>query len=806
MRSFLRDLRFAARGLFRQPGFALVAVGTLALGIGANATVFSLVNAVLLRPLPYPRSEDLYLLRGAQPALQTENAPISYPNFTDLRRASSFEAVAISKTALFNLTEGRSVERVEGARVSPELLSVLRARPLLGRGFTAAEGEAGGPDVVVLGHGFWQRRFGGDRAMVGRTIGLDGRRYLVAGILPPRLAYPAPETDLWIPYQPQKSDELRGNNSLRAVARMRSGVTAPRANAELEVIGRRLAEQYAYTNAGWVFRLKPLREELVGGSRKALWILQVAAAVLLGIACVNVANLLLVRAAGRRLELAIRSALGAGRRRIVRQFLTESLLLGVAGGATGVSLAAAAGVLLRRLPAKILPRADEISLDVRVLIFGLAVSVGTALLFGIAPALRSGGRTLGEDLKSGRRGATRGVGDHRALRLLVISEVALALVLTAGAGLLLTSFLRLKHVPPGFDPEGLWTASVGLAPGRYPDPAKQVRYYREALERLSAIRGIQSAAVVGRIPLASFSNSTSFVVQGRPVAEGNEPNADYVAATPDYFATLRIPFVVGRAFTDRDDAQAPKVVLVNQAMARLHWPGESPIGRRVQLYGDEPMWREVVGIVGDVRLRGLEEAANPTLYVPLPQNAFAPHLKTASFLARLSPGTAATALGEARSALARVDPEQAVSPFRPMSAVVSDSLSPRRLNVHVTLVFGSLAAALAAVGISGVMAHAVAQRRQEIGIRMALGADRASVLRLVLKEGGALAAIGVAAGLILSIPCSRLLSGALFGVSPGNLAVYASVSVIILAISTAAIWIPARRAAAVDPLSALQAP
>lgn len=806
MRSFFGDLRFATRGLLRQPGFAFVAVGTLALGIGANATVFSLVNAVLLRPLPYPASEGLYLVRGAQPEFQTENQPISFPNFQDLKQARSFEAIAISKAAVFNLTESGKVERVDGARVSPELLSVLRARLALGRGFAAADGNAGGPDVVLLGHGFWRRRFGGDRSLVGKTIGLDGRRYLVTGILPPRLAYPAPETDLWIPFQPMKPDLLRGNNSLRALGRLRRGATAAAAGAELAVIGRRLAAQYADTDAGWTFRVKPLREEMIGGARKALWILQIAAAVLLGIACVNVANLLLVRAAGRRLELAIRSALGAGRSRIVRQFLTESLLLGAAGGAAGVALAAAAGVLLRRLPAKVLPRADEISLDVRVLLFGLAVSVGTALLFGIAPALRAGGRRLGEDLKSGRRGATRGAGDHRALRILVIAEVALALVLTAGAGLLLASFLRLKSVRPGFDPEGLWTSSVGLAFNRYPDPPKQSRYFRDALERLSNVHGVAKAAAVGRIPLANFSNSTSFVIKGRPVADGSEPNADYVSASPRYFSTMGIPILAGRDFTDRDDADAPKVVLVNQAMARLHWPGASPVGQRLQIYSDGTVWREVVGVVTDVKLRGLDEAANPTLYVPLPQNTFAPHLRTGSFVVRFSPGAPASTLVEARAVLARLDAEQAVSPFRPMSAVISDSLSSRRLNVDVTLLFGSLAAALAAVGISGVMAHAVAQRRQEIGIRMALGADRGDVLKLVLKEGGALAGIGVAAGLLLSVPCSRLLSGALFGVSSGNIGVHAAVAVLILAISTAAVWLPARRAAAVDPLSALQAP
>ena len=801
----LQDLRFAARTLRRSPGFAAVAVGTLALGIGANATIFAIVNSVLLRPLPYPRAEELYLIRGAQPALQTEAIPLSLPNFEDMRASRSFAAIAATRTLPLNLTEGETAERIEGARVTDGLPAVLGVGPLLGRAFTPEETAPAGPAVTILSDAFWRRRFGGERSVIGRTIGLDGRRFLVVGVLPPRLSYPNPDTDVWIPMQKLKPEEDRGRNFIRVVGRLRSGVPSSQAGAEIATIGRRLERQYPATNQGTRFYLTPVRDELVGGARKALWILQGAAGVLLGIACVNVANLLLVRAAGRRNELAIRAALGAGRRRLAGQFLTESLLLGVFGGALGIALAAAATAFLKRLPAALLPRAHELALDGRVLAFGIMVSAATALAFGVVPALRGTGRGIGETLKSGGRGSSRGGADQRVLRTLVVCEIALALILTSGAGLLLRSYQLLARVDPGFEADGLWTASVSLASSRYPSPEKQERYYREAVGRLASVRGVRSAAVVARLPLVRFGTSSSFTVKGRPVPNGSEPNADFLIVGPRYFETMKIPIVAGREFTDRDEAAAKEVVVVNRAMARQFWGDENPIGKFLQIGTELTRWREVVGVAGDVKLSSLNEKTNPTMYCPLTQNPFAGHLRSASFVARFEPGSEAATTAEARRELARFDREQAVTPFQPMTRVVSDSLTPRRLNLHLTILFGLFAAALAAVGIYGVMAHAVGERRREIGIRMALGAERSDVLRLVLREGGWLTAAGIAAGIVVSLPLTRLLTSLLFGVGAADPGVYASVSALVLAIAAIAVSIPARRAARTNPLHALQA-
>jgi putative ABC transport system permease protein len=747
-------------------------------------------------------SDSLYLVSGEQKEQHSPLAPLSWPNYEDLHGVQGFQAAGASRDATFNLTEGRGAERVEGSRVTPSLLQTLGVAPFLGRGFTDAEAVPNGPDVVMLTHEFWKTRFGADPSLVGRTLGLDGRRFQVVGVLPPGMGYPRREIQIWIPYQVRTAELNRGAMSLRTVARLRKKTAPAAGDAELDAIGRRLAKTYPDTNEGWSFRLQPLREEIVGNVRRPLWILQAAAGMLLAIACVNVANLLLVRGAGRGAELAIRSALGASRSRIVRQFLTESLLIAFAAAGAGVAGAAAAVRLLQRLPAKVLPRAEEVSIDVRVLGVALLVAVGTALAFGIAPALRASERGIGDALKTGHRGSA-GARDRRALRTLVVAEVALAVLLTAGAGLLLRSFLLVQRVKPGFDASSLWAASVGLSPTRYPDPTRQERYYREARERLAAVRGIESVAVVGRLALLNATNWGTFMVKGQPVPNGSEPHADVVIASPGYFKTMRIPIVTGREFTDRDDVSAPHVVVVNRALASRFWPNETALGKRVQTGFDLQDYREIVGVVADVKLHSLEEVPGPAIYLSLAQNAFPGHLRSATFLARFS-GPPAAITADARAALARFDSEQAITPFRPMTEVVSDSLSPRRLNLDLTLLFAAFAASLASVGIYGVMAHGVAQRRQEIGIRIALGAARRDVMGLILRDGGLLAAIGIAFGLAASIPAARLLSGLLFGVASGDAGVLASVTAIVLASCGVAISVPARRAAVMDPVDALR--
>jgi putative ABC transport system permease protein len=800
--SFLSDLRFGLRAFRRQPGFFAVAVATLALGIGATVTVFSLVNAVLLRPLPYPDPDSLYLVGGTDNEHRTSLNPLSWANYEDLRGVQAFASIGASRDAIFNLTEGGGAERVEGSRVTSSLLRTLGIKPLLGRGFTSAEEVPDGPDVVMLTHEFWTTRFGGDPSLVGRTLGIDGKRFEVVGVLPPRMSYPRRDVQIWIPYQVRTPERKRGMMALRSVARLKQGAAAAAADAELEAAGRRLAKAYPDTNEGTSFRVQPLRDEIVGSVRRPLWILQAAAGLLLAIACANVANLLLVRGAGRGPELAVRSALGASRRRIVRQFLTEGLLIGLAAAGAGVGAAAAAVRLLQGLPGKVLPRAEELSIDVRVLAAALAVAVGTALVFGIAPALRASDRRIGDGLKTGHRGSP-GARDRRTLATLVVAEVALAVLLTAGAGLLLRSFLLVKRVHPGFDSGSLWTASVGLAPLRYPDPDRQERYYRETRTRLAAVRGIESVAVVGRLPLMNLVSWATFMVKGQPVANGSEPHADIVVASPDFFQTMRIPILAGRDFTERDDVSAPHVAIVNRTLASRFWPKETAIGKRIQVGFDLQDYREIVGVAADVKLHNLEEVPEPAIYLSLAQNVFPGHLRAGTFVARFS-GPAAAITADARAALAGYDSEQAITPFRPMTDVVSASLSPRRLNLGLTLLFAVLAAILAAVGIYGVMAHGVAQRRQEIGIRIALGAARRDVMGLILRDGGLLAAIGIAFGLAASIPAARLLSGLLFGVSSGDAGVLASVTAVVLASCGVAISVPARRAAEVNPLEALR--
>lgn len=809
MNGFLQDLRLGARGLLRRPGFAAVATGTLGLGIGATAAVFSLVSAVLLKPLPYPRSNDLQLVRGVQPEFPGDSNPLSWPNFDDIRRSVGprFASMGASRPIFLNLTEGERAERVVAARVTPELLPTLAVAPYLGRNFTAAEANPGGPDVVLLTHGFWKTRFASDRALVGRTIRLEGKRFLVAGVLPESVAYPDPATQLWIPYQVGATDTIRGANALKVLARIAPNSTVGAAAGELEAIARRLAAQYPHENTGLTYKMKPLQEDLVGKIRRPLWILQAAAGLLLVIACVNVANLLLVRGAVRRQELAVRSAIGGSRRRIIRQFLTESLALGASGGALGVALATIAVRFLKHLPPATLPRAAEVVMDLPVLAFCVALSVVTAVVVGVIPALRVTERGLSDDLRSGRRGATRGGRERGVLAGLVVAEVALALLLMAASGLLLESFLRIRRVQPGFEARGLWVATVGLSTSRYPNPAAHVRYYEDSMARLASAPGVSAVGVMGRLPLSGFTGSTSYQVNDHRAPDGKEPTADYVAVSAGFFETMRIPILSGRGIAERDRVDSPRVVVVSRAFARREWPNGNAIGKSLEVYTDDGKMREIVGVAEDVKLHGLDETPNPTIYVPLGQNAFAPHLRSGSFLVRFATEGSASAgapASVARETLSKLDPEQSVTPFRPMEDVVSESLSSRRLNLTLTLLFGALAATLAGVGISAVTAHSVGERRQEIGIRIALGANARTIVRMILTDGARLAGAGVVAGLVAVVPLTHVLSSLLFGIGPRDPAVLSGVSVAVLAIALAAVWIPARRAALVDPVRALQ--
>jgi len=806
MEAFWKDVRHALRMLRRSPGFTLAALLTLTLGIGANAAVFSVVNSVLLRPLPYAEPGRLVLLSTNNKTFGPGIWPVSYPNFVDYREQNrALEAMAVTRNVTYNMTDSEQTERVEGARVSAGLLRLLGLRPFLGRDFAEEEEKPGASPVMMASYGLWQRRFGGDPALLGRNIQLDGLSYTVVGILPPQLAYPSPNADFWIPLIPGTPESIRGNYFLRAVARVRIGVSLGEADAQMKAIAVRLEKEYPQPNNGASIDVLPLHDAMVGDVRPALWVLFGAVGLVLLIACANIANLLLARSSGRTAELAIRTALGAGRIRLVRQMLTESLLLSLMGGALGLALAVTGVPALTRISAGSIPRAHEIQLDARVLLFTLGLTLITALLFGLLPALRqTRGAATASLREAGRRGATRGAGHRRALGALVVTEVALTLVLLAGAGLLFRSFLRLQSVSPGFEPAGLLTFEMGVAGARYSTLADQAEFYRKVVERISTVPGVESAAAVHRLPMFRFPTTTAFQIEGRPVPPGAiAPAADVRIITPDYFRALKIPLRAGRELTDRDDASATKVVVISQAVANQHWPGESPVGKRIQIGANQTDLWEIVGVVGDVRMRGLDKEAGPAVYWTMQQNFFPTALRSVTLLIRTRTEPAAL-VSAVRRTLREVDPQEGLAAVRTMEAVVAESYAQRRLNLTLMLVFASVATLLAVVGLYGVMSYSVTQCRQEIGIRMALGAQARDVLRMVVAEGMWLAGIGLVIGLGGALALTRTIQSLLFGTSASDPATLAAVSLLLAVVVFLASYFPARRAARTDPLIALR--
>jgi putative ABC transport system permease protein len=789
--------------LRRRPGFSSVAVLTLALGIGANTAVFSVVHAVLLSPLSYGDPERLVAVWERQAIANLNQQPVSLPNFEDWKQQSrTFEQLAASRNATFNVTEGGETQRVAGARVSTNLYSLLRVKPVLGREFLEEEGRAGAAPVALIGQGLWQRLYNSDPQIVGKAIRVDGSACTVVGVLPPKLHYPSADTELVIPFIPQGSEVQRSNHFARVLGRLRPGVPLSEASAEMETIAARLEQQYPGSNTGYRVQLVPLSEQLVGNIRTALLILLGAVGCVLLISCANVASLMLARGAGQQMELSVRAALGASRSRIVRQLLTESVVLSLCGGLLGLLLALWGVSALTRLGAGSIPRADEIGVSYAVLGFTLVVSLAAGVLFGLAPALQSSGGRMTNSLREGRRGSTGGLLHRRMLNGLVIAEVAVALVLLVGAGLLTRSFLSLQRVSPGYDPKGILTAGVGLSPSKYPELRDQTAFYERLLDELGDAPGVASAAVVSKHPVTGFATST-FTVQGSPVAAGHEPNAHYRVISPGYFKTMGIPLSEGRDFTRRDGTDAPDALIINKAMADRFWPGESPLGRRIQLASERTRWREVVGVVGDEKLSALDKETGSAVYVPVPQNTVPTAIRSVTLVARA--GSDPSGLPAAlRAALRSVDGEQALFQIRPLSEVISDSLGQPRFNSLLMVIFAALAGALAAVGVYGVMAYSVAQRRQEIGIRLALGARPRNVLTMILGQGMRLGAAGVAAGLVAAFALTRVAVTLLHGVSPTDPFTFSTISLMLLAVAFLASYLPARRATRLDPCVALR--
>ncbi|MBI4877161.1 MAG: ABC transporter permease [Acidobacteria bacterium] len=798
----MQDVRYALRWMARSPAFTAVAVLTLALGIGANSAVFSLVDAVLLRPLSYPEPERLVWLWESNAAQKLLVVPASPADFGDWRRqCRSFDTLAAWRDVNLTLTGGEVPERISGARVFPELLGVLSARPALGLAFGAEEG------VAMVSYGLWQRRFGGDPSLVGRAIQLDGASYTVAGILPREFQFPFSRVEIllpWIPAPGEASQRGARFRFLRVVARLKAGVSLEQARAETATVARRLEEAYPASNQGWSVNVMPLREFFIAEFRLGFVALMASVGLVVLIACVNVANLLLARAAGRRREIAIRTALGAGRLRLLGQLLTESLLLSLIGGGAGLFLAwIGVQPLVALIPEMNLPipGLDSVRIDLRAAGFTLALSVVTGALFGVAPLARSSAQNLHEALKEGGRGGTGGTRSRRLRSILVVCEIALAVVLSVCAGLMLRSFERMTQVDPGFRAAGTLTFRVSLPAGRYAQPARQRAFFRQLTERLRALPGAVEAGATNYIPLSGLWGIVRFTIDGQPRALEETPTASNQVVTPSYFQALGIRLAAGRGFSEQDDENSARVAVVNESLARRYWPGASALGQRLRLDGESPDTPPltVVGVIRDVRQLRLEQEATPELYRCYYQ---AP---TASMSVALRANSDPLALaGAARREVAALDPNQPVYNMEPLERTLADSMWQTRLVTTLFGVFSALALALAAIGIYGLTACTVAQRTREIGLRMALGASSGGVIRLVLGQGLALALAGVAGGLVAAYLFARVLADLLYGVGTADPATYVTAPLVLLLVALAANLVPALRAARTDPIAALR--
>lgn len=817
MTALLQDFRFALRMLRKSPGFTAIAVITLALGIGANTAIFSIVNAVLLKPLPFPEPDRLLYVTSGFSNQKDVARPfaISYPDFLDWRaNAKSFSGMASYHGDSFTLTGLEQPLHVDGATVSGDFFSVIGQQPFLGRGFTRDE-EKPGTRVVVLSHQLWESAFHGDRGIVGRAITMDKQSYTVVGVMPPGYVFPMEATppQLWRTYAPeaettdpkeQPATAQRGAHFLQAVARLKPDVSLETAREEMNVMTRNLSVQYPDTNKKFPAAIvTEEREHLVGKNRTQLMILLISVGVVLAIGCLNVANLLLARASKRNREIAVRAALGARRTRVVRQMLTESLALGVAGALLGIPLAMLALKVFISLNAQNMRRIESASLDGTVLTFTAAIAVLTSIAFGLAPALRASSPNLTEFMKEGR--GTTASSTHLRLRgALVIAETTLGLALLVIAGLLLRSFHRILSVDPGMDTHNVLTINFDLPDKKY-NEQQQIQFYTQLLPRLQALPGVTSVAAVAGLPLSGNNAIITFTIEGRPVPKSDEPSADIKVITPNYFHTLNIPFVAGRDFTLRDDDKAPGVVIVNKAFAQRFFPNENVLGKHITPGASnhgEPQPREIVGVVGNVKSRRLDVEDRPEYYIPDTQ------LNFGSMAVCLRTGVDPHNLTSAiRNTVASMDPDLPLYDIKTMDEYLAASLTTPRFQAMLLEGFAGLALVLTAIGLYGVISYAVAQRTHEIGVRITLGASRSNVVGMVLKSGLQLTAIGLAGGVVLSLLAGRFiasLNSMLFGVKPTDALTFAAVILIVAAVSLLACYIPAWRASKVDPIIALR--
>ena len=802
-----QDLSYGLRVLLKQPGFTAVAVLALALGVGANSAIFTIINAVLLRPLPFDDPGRLVVVWQTNPQRDSFQGLVSPPDLGDWQRqCRSLEQLAAFMPRGVSLTGVADPEHLPGSHVSANLFPLLGVEPLLGRNFRPAEDGPQGDRVVIVSYGFWQRRFGGAPDLIGKTLTLNGAAHTVVGVMPPAFQFPVqgqfpiPPSELWLPLGLDPGLVSRESRDLFTVGRLKPTTTLAQAQAELAAIARQLEQQYPQSNAGLGVSVVGLHEQIVKGLRPALLVLLGAVAFLLLIACANVSNLLLARAAARRKEIALRAALGAGQRRLLRQLLTESLLLALLGGACGLALAVwTVDVLAGALPAT-MARAGEVSVDRQVFGFTLIVSLLTGLIFGLAPAWQAARLDLNEALKEGGGQGPGGAGPMRLLRLLVVGEVALALVLLVGAGLLIRSFHRLQQVSPGFNPERVVAVPFVLLPARYRDGNARAAFVEQVLQRVKALPGVQSAGVVTTLPFSGDFSTRTFTVEGRPPAAGESDVANQRAATPDYFRAMGIPLVKGRAFTAHDTFDAPAVVIINETMARQYFPGADPLGKRiVSPAGPGGDVMTVVGVVGDVKNARLDEEPKPEFYYSYFQN------RSPFMVLVVRTATEPQALIAAlRREVWAVDKDLPLANIATLEQLLGKTVAQRRLTMLLLGAFAAVALALAALGVYGLMSYAVAQRQHEMGIRLALGARAADVIGLIVGEGMALALLGLALGLAAALGLTRLMASLLFGVTPSDPATFAAVALLLTLVALLACWLPAWRVAKVDPLVALR--
>ncbi len=803
-----RNIVYSVRMLLKRPSLTIVATIAIGLGIGANTAIFSVVNTVLLRPLPFEHPEQLLRVATEQRNQTLDGrGAFSVADFLDVQKSSTtLEYVAMFQGSGTIITEGGDPERILGAAVTADYFPLLGVKPELGRVITREDDKPGAPDVILLSHSLWQRRFGGDPNIIGREINLGGKTTVI-GIMPPGFQYPISDEaqDYWEPMFPaqwltKERREERANRWLPVIARLKPGVTLAQARADLDLLSKQIEQQFPQSNTNVIFNAVSMHEDMTRDYRGALLIKLGAVGLVLLIACANVANLLLASAAARQKEVAIRMALGASRRRIASQLLTESVLLSLAGGALGLLLASWGIDLLTAYGPAGVPRLRDVGLDRNVLMFTFGTAMLTGLLFGLAPALHASTPDPGHMLKDGGRGST-GAGRNRMRSMLIVSEVALSLMLLVGAGLLIKSFWRLLQTDAGFNPQGVLALDVPLSRTTYKKPEQQSAAFQQLIGRMKSLPGVRDVSVTNNVPLTDFDVELSFQIEGRaPYKPGEEATADYTVVGADYFRTMNIALLRGRVFTDQDTADSPQAMVVSSAFVKRYFPNEEPIGRRIIFDGKDEKPREIVGVVGDIRRNGLDVDVQPEMYVSFVQNPE----RRLNLIIRTDAHDVTQVAPAARAQIKEFDQNQIIWRVQTLEELLGTSVAPRRFNMMLLGSFAAVALVLAMVGLYGVMSYSVSWRTHEIGIRMALGAERADVLRLVVRQGMTMTFVGLALGLIAAFFMSRVLVGLLYGVSAKDPLTFAGVSIVLLVVALLACLIPARRATRVDPIIALR--